>query len=251
MIVTIHQPEHLPWLGFFDKMRQADVLVLLDTTQFAKDDFQNRNRIKTSNGPIWLTVPVLKKGASQQRITEVRICNHENWRNRCWDLIYRSYRNAPHFGEHKETFRELYAREWVSLADLNTTIIRYLTECLRLKTILLTASELGVYERGATNVNLTICRLLGADVYLSGKFGRQYLDESQFAAHNIAVTYQDFRHPVYPQLWGDFLSHLSTIDLLFNCGDASLDIIAQANQSGPGAQDEAMNAAGAPASTSP
>jgi hypothetical protein len=229
MIVTIHQPEHLPWLGFFDKMRQADIFVLLDTTQFAKDDFQNRNRIKTRKGPIWLTVPVLKKGRSEQLIIDVKICNDRNWRNRCWSLIYQNYKDAPYFAEYKQFLEELYARKWSKLVQLNTTIIRYLAEQLGLKTKLVMASELEVYERGSTNVNLAICRLLRADEYLSGKYGKQYLDETQFVEHGIKVRYQDFQHPVYPQPWGDFLSHMSIIDLLFNCGDASLGIIAQAN----------------------
>ena len=229
MLVTIHQPEHLPWLGFFDKMRQADVFVLLDTTQFAKDDFQNRNRIKSAKGSVWLTVPVFKKGRSEQLIIDVEICNDRNWRNRCWSLIYQNYRDASYFAEHKQFFEELYARKWSKLVELNTTIIRYLAEQLGLKKKLVMASELEVYERGSTNVNFTICRLLGADEYLSGKYGRQYLDETQFAEHDIKIRYQDFQHPVYPQLWGDFLSHMSAIDLLFNCGDASLEIIAQAN----------------------
>lgn len=229
MIVTIHQPEHLPWLGFFDKMRQSDVFVLLDTVQFAKDDFQNRNRIKTRSGPTWLTVPVYKKGRSQQLIIDVEICNDRNWRNRCWRLIYENYKDAPHFAEHEPFFKELYSRKWSKLVDLNTTIIRYLADQLGLQTELVLASELGVYERGPTNVNLTLCCLLQAGVYLSGKYGREYLDESQFAEHGIEVRYQDFQHPVYPQLWGDFLSHMSVIDLLFNCGDASLEIIAEVN----------------------
>lgn len=229
MIVTIHQPEHLPWPGFFDKMRQADVFVLLDTTQFAKDDFQNRNRIKTRSGSTWLTVPVFKKGASRQLIFDVEICNDQNWPNRCWSLIYQNYKDAPYFAEHQQFFKELYARKWSKLVDLNTTIIQYLAQQLGLNTKLVMSSELQVYERGANNVNLTICRLLGADMYLSGKYGKQYLDESQFARHGIKVRYQDFQYPVYPQLWGDFVSHMSVMDLLFNCGDASLEVIAQAN----------------------
>jgi len=232
MIVTIHQPEHLPWLGFFDKMRQADMLVLLDTTQFAKNDFQNRNRIKTRSGSSWLTVPVFSKGASKQSITDVEICNDGKWGKRCWSLIYENYREAPYFARHKPFFEELYARKWSKLADLNVMIIQYLTEQLGLKTELVTASELGIYGRGATSVLVTICRSLGADVYLSGKYGKQYLDETQFVEHNIEVRYQDFQHPIYPQLWGEFLSHMSAIDLLCNCGDSSLEIIAQANSPG-------------------
>jgi len=229
MLVTIHQPEHLPWLGFFDKMRQADVFVLLDTTQFAKDDFQNRNRIKTKNGPTWLTVPIFKKGRSEQLIIDVEICNDRNWRNRCWSLIYQSYRDAPYFEKYAPFFKELYTRKWSRLVTLNETIIRYLKVQLGLRTELVKASELGVYMRGPTNVNLTICQRLGADIYLSGKHGRDYLDEARFAEQSIEVRYQDFKHPVYPQFWGDFLPRMSSIDLLFHCGESSLRAIELAN----------------------
>jgi len=229
MIVAIHQPEHMPWLGFFDKMRQADAFVLLDTTQFAKDDFQNRNRIKTRNGPAWLTVPIFKSGASTQLIADARICNDRDWRRRCWRLIEESYRDAPCFRDYEPPLRELYDRQWSGLAELNIAAINHLSAQLGLKTTVLTASGLGIRERGGTNTNLAICRAVGAHVYLSGMHGKDYLDEGRFAEHGIQVVYQDFRHPVYPQLWGDFVPRMSIIDLLFNCGPRSSKVIADAN----------------------
>lgn len=231
MIVTIHQPEHLPWLGFFDKMRQADLFVLLDTTQFAKDDVQNRNRVKTCRGPTWLTVPVFKSGSAEQLIEQVRICNDQDWRRRCWNLLVESYRDAPFFAEHQSFFKALYAHQWSRLVDLNVTIIRYLAEQLGIPTPFVLASELGIYERGPTRVNLGICRAVGADVYLSGINGRTYLNVDDFASHNISVLYQEFKHPVYPQQWGEFLPCQSVVDLLFNCGPRSLHIIDEANPS--------------------
>lgn len=232
MIIAIHQPEHLPWLGFFDKMRQVDQFVLLDTTQFAKDDVQNRNRIKTRSGSAWLTVPVYKRGAANQLIEQVEICNQRDWRSRCGNLLIDSYRDAPHFAEHRSFFRDLYARDWTRLVDLNLTIIRYLAEQLGIRVPLILASELGIYEQGPTRVNLSICRALRADTHLSGINGRKYLDLDQYTADNIAVIFQDFKHPTYPQLWGEFVPYQSTIDLLFNCGSRCLEIIARANPSG-------------------
>jgi len=229
MIAAIHQPEHMPWLGFFDKMRRVDLFVLLDTTQFAKDDFQNRNRIKTRQGPSWLTVPVYKSGVSKQQITETRICNERDWRRRSSTLIAENYRDAPYFSVHEGFFRHLYEREWSSLVELNLKALEYLKTALGLATAYVTASALGIRERGGTNTNLAICRAVGAQTYLSGKHGREYLDEDRFAEHDIQVEYQEFRHPVYPQLWGDFAPYMSVIDLLFNCGPTSLQIIAQAN----------------------
>lgn len=228
MILTIHQPEHLPWIGFFDKMRQADLFVLLDTTQFAKDDVQNRNRIKARAGSTWLTVPVFKKGVPDQLIEQVEICNNRDWRRRCWNLLVDSYRDAPYFAEHRPFFQDLYTREWSQLVELNVTIIRYLAEHLGMRIPLVLASELGIYAHGPTRVNLSICRALGADTYLSGVNGRRYLDLEQYAAHNITVIFQEFTHPTYPQLWGEFIPNLSVIDLLFNCGPRCLEILTRA-----------------------
>lgn len=229
MITTIHQPEHLPWLGFFDKMRQADLFVLLDNTQFAKDDFQNRNRIKTANGPLWLTVPVYKKKRSIQRILDVEICNDRNWRTRCWSQIEQSYKKAPHFDAQHGFLKELYDTEWEKLADLNSAIIRHMADALGIETRIVTASELGVEETGATEVNHAICAAVGASVYISGKMGREYLDETPFEASNIDVVYQEFHHPEYSQLWGEFEPYMSAVDLLFNHGADSLQIITDAN----------------------
>lgn len=229
MLVTIHQPEHMPWLGFFDKLRQADLFVLLDTCQFAKDDFQNRNRIKARRGPAWLTIPVYKAGRSEQLISDVAICNDRDWGRQCMALLADSYGAAPHFAAHRPFFAELYGRTWTSLAELNIAIITYLAEQLGLGGRFARASELGIAERGPTTVNLAVCRAVGATAYLSGQAGRTYLDETPFAESGIAVRYQEFRHPVYPQLWGPFVPAMSAIDLLFNHGPDSLAIIAAAN----------------------
>jgi hypothetical protein len=229
MKVSIHQPEHLPWLGFFDKMNQVDVFVLLDTTQYARRDFQNRNRIKTEQGPVWLTVPVVNKGKSEQTIMETEIFNDNKWQNRCWQLLHSSYKNTPYWAQHEMFFKDLYHKQWSKLVDLNITIIRYLAAQLGIKTTIITSSELGVNIKGSTKVLATICKELNATSYLSGIMGKDYLDEMQFEEHGIKVNYQEFHHPTYPQLWGEFVSNLSLIDLLFNCGDASLEIIADAS----------------------
>jgi hypothetical protein len=231
MIATMHQPEHLPWLGFFDKMRQCDVLVLLDTVQFARRDFQNRNRIKASSGAIWLTVPVVSKGKVDQVILDVEIAQDGAWRRKCWNAMQHSYGQAPHFAEHRPFFEDLYGRDWPRLVDLNLAIIRYLVEQFGIGTRLVTSSELGIREQGGTAVALACCRAVGAARYLSGAFGRDYLDEQAFADASVEVCYQDFQHPVYAQLHGEFVPKLSAIDLLFNCGPESRAIIERANPS--------------------
>ncbi|HZM00228.1 MAG TPA: WbqC family protein [Planctomycetota bacterium] len=231
MIATMHQPEHLPWLGFFDKLRQCDVFVLLDTVQFARRDFQNRNRIKSPDGALWLTVPVASKGSFDQAIEDVEIVNDRDWRRKCWSAMQHNYARAPFFGDHQPFFEELYQREWTRLVDLNLTLIRYLAGQLGLGARLVTASELGIRDRGGTSVALACARAVGADTYLSGAFGRDYLDATQFAEASIAVRFQDFQHPTYSQQFGEFLPRLSAIDLLFNCGPESRAVIERANPS--------------------
>lgn len=226
----MHQPEHLPWLGFFDKMRRCDVLVLLDTVQFARRDFQNRNRIKGPGGAIWLTVPVTSKGKVDQSIEDVEICNDQNWRKKCWNAIHHNYAKAPYFSIHRAFFEELYAREWTRLVELNVAVIRYLAEQLGIGTRIVASSELDVRVRGGTDVALGVCRAVGADVYLSGPFGKNYLDEGRLAESSIDVEYHDFEHPRYPQLFGGFLPQMSAIDLLFNCGKESCAILESANR---------------------
>lgn len=228
MIVTIHQPEHLPWLGFFHKADQADVLVLLDTVQFRKNYVQNRNRILGAGGPMWLTVPVLVKGHMSGTIASLRINNEVDWRAKHWKSLQHSYGRHPFFAEYREFFEGFYRRRWELLCTLNMAAIDFLLAALSLRKKIIKASDLPV-EGASTELLLAICRHLGATVYLSGPTGRAYLNESSFAQAGIVVRYHQFQHPVYPQLRAkEFVSHLSVVDLLFNAGPRSIDVIRNA-----------------------
>lgn len=227
MIVTIHQPEHLPWLGFFNKVDQADLFVLLDVVQFRKNYFQNRNRVLGANGPIWLTVPVLTEGHTEKTIKDMQINNATNWRDKYWKSIYYSYKKHPYFDDCAPFFEETLAKEWLLLAELNESIIRFLCNSLGIKTKIIRASELNP-AGSSSELLLDVCRKTGADIYLAGQTAKEYLDESIFKDESIEVRYHRFEHPVYPQLsQTEFVSHLSTLDLLFNCGPESLEIIRQ------------------------
>jgi len=226
MVVTIHQPEHLPWLGFFDKVRQADVFVMLDHVQYRRRYFQNRNRISTTQGSIWLTVPVLVKGKYDQLINQVRIDNegHPRWKQKCWHSIAHSYTKTAYFSHHADFFEDLYKKEWDRLVGLNESIIRYLLKALGIKVTIVQSSTLHVtQEKG--DLILEICKKLGAETYLSGISGKDYLDVERFAEQGIQLKFQEFHHPIYQQLHEPFQPCMSAIDLLFNYGPASLDII--------------------------
>jgi hypothetical protein len=226
VVVTIHQPEHLPWLGFFDKVRQADVFVMLNHVQFRKNYYQNRNRIRAANGALWLTVPVLTKGNAGQAINEVQINNHGSprWKEKSWGSLVQHYRKAKYWPEHEGFFEQLYNADWTRLGELNETIIRYLLAAFSIPANVARSSEMNV-KGHRSDLLLDICRKVGASIYLSGVSGRDYLDEGKFADAGIAVHFQEFQHPIYRQLYEPFLPAMSAIDLLFNYGPASLDVI--------------------------
>lgn len=207
----------------------SDIFVLLDNVPYSKNDFQNRNRIRTSgtdNGWCWLTVPVLTKGRFGQSINEVEINNADiAWRKRCWNSIRYNYTRAKHFNEYKDFFLDLYlVKSWDKLADLNIYIIEHLKQVLEIDVKLVPASNLSISGSG-TELLLEICQELGAETYISGRFGKDYLNEELFNRQGIQVVYQEFQHPKYPQVYEPFIPNLSVIDLSFNCGKRSREII--------------------------
>ncbi len=223
MLCAIHQPQYLPWLGYFDKIAQADVFVFYDDTQFKKNEWQNRNRIKTAQGWQWLTVPV--RHHFGQTIAETEINNNVNWRHKHWQALLSNYRKAPFFEQYAEGFQKAYEREWTHLGELNMYFVERLCEWLGVQTRFVRSSELGGDKGAATDALVHICQAVGANAYLSGAGGRDYVEAELFARAGISLTFQDYQHPVYPQLFGDFVSHLSIVDLLFNVGPDSLDVL--------------------------
>ena len=224
MRVAIHQPQYLPWSGYFDKIDQADCFVLLDDVQFKKNEWQNRNRIKTAAGWQWLTVPVLHR--FPQRINEVEISQTVPWARKHLQALVSNYGSAPFFDLHRPFFEDIYAREWTLLVDLNVATITYFTEVLGIRTKLVMASTLPMpQELEATDRLVAICQAVGADTYLSGVGGRGYLDLNRFREVAIRVCFQMFQTRPYPQRFGAFVPDLSVVDLLCNCNDHSLQII--------------------------
>jgi hypothetical protein len=225
VIVTIHQPEHLPWPGFFDKIRRAQEVVLLDSVQFEKNYFQNRNRIRGKDGPVWITVPVLTKGRSTQTIAEVEIDNTQHWRKTAWRSLEMNYRKAPHFADYAPFFEEVYEQEWTKLADLNLCILKWMARQFGIERTFRRSSELGC-EGSRTDLLLALCRKLGASAYLSGAHGKEYLELAKFEAAGIRVEFQEFRPREYKQLYDPFVPGLSAVDLLFNHGPAGAGLLA-------------------------
>lgn len=224
MIVSINQPAYLPWLGYFHRIGASDVHIILDHVQYEKNSFTNRNKIRTSTGWAWLTVPVRIGGKFGTAIHELDIDNSQGWRRKHLETLQQNYSRAPHFAEHQAFFAELYRREWTKLSDLCQEITRYLLGALNISTRLLLSSQMEA--RGHKDeLVLNLCQEVGADVYLSGALGKNYLREPLLTAAGIAVQYQDYVHPTYAQAYPKFEPLMAAIDLLFNCGPTSSQIL--------------------------
>lgn len=230
MIVAVHQPHYLPWLRYMHKLASCDVLVLLDDTQYEKNGWQNRNRIKGPNGPVLLTVPV--EDASFKPINEVQINNRSPWAQKHWKSILHSYSPAPYFGAYADRLQEALARPWVRLVDLDLQLVLILREALGISTEVVTSSSLGVPGRGTARL-VTICRALGADQYLTGAFAAgNHLEADFFKDAGIEVRIQTWECPVYGQRYPSqgFVPDLSVVDLLLNQGPSSLDVLMHAGR---------------------
>ncbi len=227
-VVTIHQPEFLPWLGFIDKIRQCDIFIFLDSVQFEKNYFQNRNKIRTSREWTWLTIPVFTKGRLEQVIGEVRIRNAVPWRRKHCLSIAQNYHASPFYKEYFSGLQALYDQSWDLLVEFNIALIHWVANAFGLSCRFIRSSELGVIGK-RSELLVNICKALGGKVYLSGVSGRDYLDEALFKDAGVLVRYQDFRHPVYRQRYEPFLPVMSSVDLLFNVGPSSLQALTEAN----------------------
>lgn len=222
--LVVLQPGYLPWLGYFDQLRRADVFAHYDDVQFDKHGWRNRNRIKTPSGPQWLTVPVRHRGQGKPKINEIAIDGTSNWARKHLASLSQNYAKAPHATRYLPELEELLHRRWSNLAELDIAVATLMARWFQLEPVMVRTSELGV-EGGQTERLVALCRHLGANRYLSGDAARDYLDVSLFAQHGIEVEWQRYRHPEYPQLHGAFVPYLSAIDLLFNCGDDSARIL--------------------------
>ncbi|MGA2091541.1 MAG: WbqC family protein [Endomicrobiales bacterium] len=217
MIVSVHQPHYLPWLGYIDKIKQSDCFVFLDNVQYKKREFQNRNKIRTSTGWMWLTVPVLTKDNFHQKFDDVKIDNETNWMHDHWKSIEHNYARAPHFSQWRERIEPLYTTSWNKLIDINIAMIKLLLEAYFISTPVIMESSLGITTTSTQRI-VDICKKLGADTYLSGTGAKDYMDESLFAGSGLQLQYQHFEHPVYDQVFNGFEPNMSIIDHLFNCG---------------------------------
>lgn len=220
MNCVILQPSYIPWRGYFDQIRRADVFVFYDDVQYDKHGWRNRNRVKTVNGPQWLTIPVAKKGnvAEHLLIKDIPICWDTPWNVKHWATISQSYRKAPHFKGYAPALEHYYQMRPEFLADFTIEFTIALAGQLGItNTCFRRSSELDV-PGSKTDRLVGILQKLGADHYISGPSARDYLEEEKLAAAGITLEYMAYDYPAYEQLYPPYDPQVSVLDLLFMAG---------------------------------
>lgn len=224
MILTAHQPMFLPWCGLFDKISRADVFCIFDDVPFERHGFGNRNRIKTANGELMLTVPVHLDDHLAKPAHKVRICNDHNWRRKHLRSIELAYQKAPYFKFYWPGVIMLYEQELETLAEFNNCMLLTFMALLGIEVTIVKASEQG-FSGSKSELVLDMCKRLGATEYWFGAQGIAYCDVQSFVDAGVKPMFQNYRHPVYEQLHGAFVPNMSILDLVMNCGPKSLRIL--------------------------
>jgi hypothetical protein len=231
MIVAAHQPHYLPWLGYLDKIAKADLFVVMDDLQFEAQNYQNRQRLKLSTGPAWLTLPV-SRGSQADSILDKRIEDsakpgRHHWQHRHWQTLVTNYGRAPYFDDYAEELEDVYRRPWSSLVDLTLHTLGLARRWLDIRTPVVRSSQLRLVG-AKTDRLIDLCKKVGARCYLTGSGGSQsYLDVEKIGRSGVGVIWQEFEHPRYSQRYPHlgFASHLGFLDLVLNCGPQSRDIL--------------------------
>ena len=217
--IIITQSNYIPWKGYFDAINTVDQFIIYDDMQFTRRDWRNRNKIKTANGLLWLTIPVEVKGKYFQKINET-VVSDTDWGKQHWKTIHSNYNKSPFFKLYQERFEEFYFHNNKKrLTDVNHALISIINKILGISTEISFSSDFDLVE-GKTERLVDLCKKVGATDYYSGPAAKDYMNESLFDAENIKVHYFDYTgYPEYKQLYGEFAHGVSIIDLLFNEGE--------------------------------
>lgn len=228
MIVSIHQPHFLPWMGYMNKVMNSDKFVWLDTVQFRKNYFQNRTKIKSITGvTLWLTLPV--HNHLGDLISDIRI-SESAWKKKIIGKIHANYSKAPYYSKYSDALYEVWAGcESDSLADINLVTFMRLKELLNIQTDIILASKMQIQSSDPTGRLVEICRKLGATAYIAGRGGKDYMNLALFEKENIKVIWQDFDpgKVSYSQIGDGYVAGLSIIDCLFNVGQGAAENLTQ------------------------
>jgi len=222
--VAIIQPGYLPWLGFFELMASSDILVIYDDVQFDKHGWRNRNRIKAPTGILWLTVPVLTKGMNFPLNKDV-VIKDGRWRAKHLMSIQQHYRKAAYYQEIFPLLERGLTLPAERLIEVSMFFISEIARYLTIGTEIVLSSHLHIGGEGKAERLINICKHFNATHYYNGAAGKTLYRKEEFLAHDIILEFQEYQHPSYTQLYGEFIPYLSVIDLLFNEGKSSREVI--------------------------
>ncbi|MFP3158723.1 MAG: WbqC family protein [Hydrogenobaculum sp.] len=219
MKIAILQPNYIPWKGYFDIINMVDIFVIYDDVQYTINDWRNRNKIKTKNGLVWLSIP--NDGNMHKIIRDVKIVWKDKWNIKHWKNIFFNYSKAQYFKEYKDYFEELYLNlKDQYLLEVDLKFIEAIAKILGIKTKIICSSDLN-YDRTLRKTErlIAVLKELNATSYLSGPSAKSYIDESLFKKENIELEWMDYSgYPEYPQLYPPFVHEVSIVDLIFNTG---------------------------------
>lgn len=216
---------YLPWLGYFDRIARSDIHIVLDHVQFEKNSMINRNKIRTKETWNWLTIPIKTKNKfGKLDIKNLSIDNTLTWKQKHWKSIKFNYSNAKYFKNYANFFENLFKNDWLQLLPIIKFVNNYIFEELDIKTKIIYSSNLNP-KLTKSEMILELCRKVGANKYISGPFGRDYLNIKEFDNNGIKIDFHDYLHPVYAQAYSGFEYNMSIIDLLFNHGRDTIKIL--------------------------
>lgn len=228
-LLSAHQPVYLPWLGFFHKIIVSDLFVIFDDVSYSKKMWYNRNYISGPNNKILLTVPVKFNISDKTKHKDILIDNSNNWQKKHWKSIYLSYSSYPFFSKYEKELEEIYSKKWIKLVDLNLSLIFKILDWMNVRTKIVRASDYKL-KKNKSELIIEMCQKLNFNHYLFGELGKNYCDVNKFKNNHIKPYFQKYNHPRY-KTWKNrkFFENICILDLVFNCGDASINIIKQNN----------------------
>ncbi len=228
MILTAHQPVYLPWIGLFHKIALSDLFCYFDIVQYQRKDYNNRNKIKTSNRELWLSVPVESKNHLEKNVSEILIVQ-DNWVKQHIKSIELNYKKTFFFDKYFPSLKTILINESQdTLGQLNLKLLEYFLQCLSINTPIVKASDYNFIGKGSDLV-LNMCVNLKAEKYIFGKHGMDYANIEAFNREGIDIYFQQYNHPIYKQRGREFIPYMSIIDLLFNEGENSYNILMSGN----------------------
>jgi hypothetical protein len=222
MIIFVHQPEYIPWIGFFDKLARCNVFVIYDDAQYVHGSYQNRNRIRTAQGWRWITIPIVHH--HPQLIKDVKISGSQ-WRKEHTKILLNNYEKAPYFKEYFPLIEEALNFNHELLIGLNLHLLKNIAEALGIKAKMIRSSEFPYHGQEKNEKLISMCKFMGSDTYLSGSGGQAYVDEKAFSSANIKLQWHKYMHPSYNQNFEGFQPNMSIVDLLFNAGPKAKEVI--------------------------